>query len=118
MKRLRPQLNPKSIRFLKTTLAILLINLLILVLIILFQKHLPPTIPLFYGKPTGEEQLAPRLALAIPHIITLTIIIINSTLINLTKNSLLHQILIALMVVATILSTITVLKIALLVGSF
>ena len=58
-------------------LATFIINTLIIVIILLIQSKLPPQIPLFYGLPESEEQLAPSWALIVPSLAALTIGLTN-----------------------------------------
>ena len=98
-------------------IALLITNLLVSLLVIFLQKYLPPIIPLFYGKPRGGEQLAPSSFLLLPPGISILIILVNSLLMVFQKNEFLQKVLLGLMLGITLLSTITVIKILLLVGS-
>lgn len=94
------------------------LNLVILLIIIIFQRFLPPYVPLFYGLAEGEEQLAPSLALAIPSIVSILIITTNVFISSLAKDVFLKRTLVLAAVVATIFSLVTTVRIIFLVGSF
>jgi hypothetical protein len=113
------QLNPfKFLPYFKISIFVLLINTLIIALILYLRKSLPPVVPLYYGKPAGEEQLGSSLSLLLPPAISIILTIINSIFAKLTSDPFLQQVLIGLTIVVSVLSTITVLKIIFLVGSF
>lgn len=94
------------------------LNLVVLILTILVQNNLPPVVPLFYGLPTGEEELSQKIFLTIPSLISLLIIFANVVLIKYTKDSFLPKVLLGLIIGSTILGAITTIKIIFLVGSF
>lgn len=104
--------NPRN----ATVIACVVINLLIIVWIFISQAHLPPEVPLFYGLPSGEEQLSQSPLLILPPIISLILIGLNFLLIRTTKDKFLQNVLLSTMVVITALSTITIAKIIFLVG--
>ena len=96
----------------------LAINVFILTLVLLVYKLLPPVIPLFYGKASGENQLAPSWFLTLPSVLSLSILLINTILSNLTKDVNLSKALIVTAVMVTFFSVVTTAKIILLIGSF
>jgi len=101
----------------KTLLSLLFINGAIIVFQLTFLKNrLPPVVPLLFGKPQGEEQLVPKLYLTAPPLTSSIIALINTALIKSITNHFLKYVLLGLMLTATVLSTITVIKIVLLVG--
>lgn len=93
-------------------------NLLVIGFVFLVMDRLPPEVPLFYGKPRGEEQLVGRVMLVLPPAVSMLIALSNAIIIRLTKDVFLKNVLLGLAVTATLLSTITVFKIINLVGSF
>jgi len=95
-----------------------LTNLFVILMVILLQGHFPPVVPLFYGKPQGEEQLVQSILLILPPLISILIITLNTILLSFLKNKFLQKILFGLIITITVLSTITVIEIILLVGSF
>ncbi|MEJ2348003.1 MAG: hypothetical protein P8Y17_02260 [Patescibacteria group bacterium] len=97
---------------------IILINILIIALVVLVQIFLPPQIPLFYGLPEGEAQLAPSLSLIIPSLVSLVIMITNITISYFLKDEILKKFLITTAIGVSIFSIVTTIKIVLLVGSF
>ncbi len=84
-----------------------LVNILVILGVLFFQSHLPPVVPLFFGLPLGEQQLANSWALIIPPIVALAFLGVNIFI---------KQVLLGLTLTTTALSTITVVKIILLVG--
>jgi len=95
------------------------VNVLTICLVLLFRKsHLPPVVPLYYGLPEGDGQIAPSIYLTIPSIIALGIILINSLITSLLKDDFLKKTLIIASLGTTFFSVITIIKIIFLVGSF
>ena len=109
-------MRPTSVQ--KISLLCITINLLLIATIFLLRKNLPPLIPLFYGLPVSQSQLSPLWGLAIPESVAIGLIVINEIISKLTKDTFLEKILLSLSVAVTVLSTITVLKIIFLIGSF
>ena len=100
------------------TIIFFVLNLAIIFAIVLIKDFLPPVVPLFYGLPTGEEQLVASMFLTLPAIIASLITIINTVLIKLIPDDFLHKILLGIIITSFSLSTITIVKIVTLVGSF
>lgn len=96
----------------------LIVNFLTAIAVLISQSHLPPQIPLFYGLAEGEEQLSFPLGLIIPTLLALLITVVNASLTLIIKNDFLQKTLILAGFAVTIFSTITTVKIILLVGSF
>lgn len=107
----------RNIPFLRPFLSLLTINFLVIVLVLLVQSTLPPEIPLFFSKPYGEKQLATKLFLTIPPLISLLLCLTNLTITKFSTNKFLHQTLVGASATLTALSSITVLKIVLLVAN-
>ena len=108
-----------NIPFSKALVASLGMNGLIVVLYLVFVNYLPPVVPLYYGAADGEAQLANRSAIIIPALTSLTITIINLILTKtVIKNDFAKKVLILGAIGTTVLTTITTLKIIMLVGSF
>jgi len=97
-------------------LVALFINALVIGGVLFLQKNLPPMLPLFYGLPLSEAQLAPSYALSLPPLISLIIVGVNTLIGKILKDNFLQKVLLALTIASTALSTITVLKIFFLVG--
>ena len=104
--------------FKKIVLGIVVANVFTLTLVILIHKLLPPVVPLFYGKATGENQLAPSWLLILPSLLSLSTLLVNTILASLTKDVFLKKTLIVTALVATFFSVVTTAKIVLLVSSF
>lgn len=107
----------EKIPYLNFVYSSFLINIIIIVLILAFQKLLPSEIPLFYGLPRGNQQLTEAAGLIIPNFISLIVTIINSILTILIKSDFLKKSLSLASFMTALLSTITVVKIFLLVGN-
>ncbi len=95
-----------------------ILNLIVILALILLKNFLPPVAPVLYGRPTGESQLLPTLGLTIAPSVSLLIIITNTMIAALSKNSFLKKILVLNSLLASLLTTIAVLKIVFLVGFF
>lgn len=108
----------KEIPYTKLVYFILLLNTLLLILLFIFKKDIPPEVPLFYGYPDGEDQLTQKANLAIPPLISIMTILINSTIAYFTKDSFIKKTLVIASFAITFLSVLTTVKIVLLVGSF
>lgn len=107
-----------SILFFRELFIASILNLCVIFLIFIFINHYPPVVPLYFGEPLGEGELAKNVFLAVPPFVVLITILINGFLINITKDSFIQHILVGLVYAGTILSSITIFKITLLVGSF
>ena len=112
------KINIDSIPFWKPSGYIFVFNLLVILFIVLFESKLPPEIPLYYGRPKGDEQLAKSLYLLIPPIFSAVVVVVNLAIMKLAIQEFLQKILLGVAFLITILSTITVAKIFLLVSSF
>lgn len=93
------------------------INLVVVLLGILAQNILPPEIPLFYGLATGRPQLFTSLGIIIPATISTLIIVTNVLLVRHISEDFAQKALVLTAIATAIFSTITTLKIILLVGS-
>lgn len=85
--------------------------------VLLMQRVLPPEVPLFYGLPQGEEQLAKPIFLLIPAGLSLLIIFINLFLAKVIKDDFLKKVLAIASLVVAIFAAITTFKIIFLVGN-
>jgi len=94
-----------------------LVNLIIISFVFTLLWKLPPQIPLFYGLPEGEGQLAPDWALIIPNSTSLLILVLNILIANSIKDDFYKKILIIGAIVSTFFASITTLKIFFLIGS-
>lgn len=88
-----------------------------ILLSLLAQPILPPQIPLFYGLPEGEGQLAPALALALPGTFSFFILIVNLAVIKIIKDDFLRKILAVAAFTVSVFAIITTAKIIFLVGN-
>ena len=108
----------KKITFVNYFLAAAILNALSLLAPVVLRKFLPPVVPLLYGRPTGEGQLVPTLGLLIAPAAALLITAINLLLNLSTKDDFLKKVFAASALVISIVTTITVIKVMLLVGFF
>lgn len=93
------------------------ISLTVIVVGLVVQKALPPQVPLFYGLPESDKQLAPSLAIILPSFLSLLLSLINTTLACVVKEDFLKKVLIIAAFICTLLTAITTIKIIFLVGS-
>lgn len=108
----------KKITFNNYFLVAAVLNLLSLLAPVVLRAFLPPIVPLFYGRPTGEGQLISTLGLMIAPATALLITAINLLLNLWTKDDFLKKILAVAALIISIVTTITVIKVILLVGFF
>lgn len=93
-------------------------NVIVILGVLLLKKYIPPEIPLYYGLPEGNNQIATAEELIIPSMAALVIILINISIASVIQNEYLKRALIIVSLVITLLSLITTLEIVFLVGSF
>lgn len=106
-----------SIPFQQTILTVSLINIVVIALIFILKHFIPPQIPLYYGLAEGEEQLAPNsLYLVLPSVVSLVIVVLNSTLASLIRDNFIKKMLIVACAATTFFSVVTTIRIFLLVG--
>lgn len=94
------------------------LSLFLALTVLVARNYLPPEVPLFYGKPVGEEQLVPNLGLLIVPGILLLTVITNTVLSVVTNEPFLKKTLIFSALFVTIIAAITIFKIIFLVGFF
>lgn len=95
----------------------LIVNLIIIALSFLLHSLLPPEVPLYYGMPEGEDQLASSWILGLPSFLSFIILLTNIGIASLTENDFLKRTLILVGIAVTFFSAITSIKIFLLVGT-
>lgn len=78
---------------------------------------LPPEIPVFYGLPTGAEQIKPWWFIAVPSLFSILILGLNILLAKLTTQDFLKRALILAAITVSFLSFVTTIKIIFLVGN-
>jgi len=96
---------------------VLAVNIAVAIIVLILRNNVPPTVPLFYGRAHGEDQLAPQMFLLLPPSISALVAIANTAILLLIEDKFLQKILIGISFAATLLSSITVFKIIFLVGS-
>mgnify|MGYP001571126629 CR=1 FL=1 len=94
------------------------VNTATILAMLIMIKNLPPEIPLFFGRPQSINQLAPKAFILFPPAISILLTLVNLFLVKIVNNSFLEKTLIGISFTMTILSTIAVIRIAILVGSF
>jgi hypothetical protein len=110
--------NIAKLPFLKLIYVSIAINVATIIGILSFKRFIPPEIPLFYGLPEGNAQVATNEELIIPSMVSLLVVLINISLSSLIQNEYLKRTLIIVSLIISLLSLITTLEIAFLVGSF
>lgn len=101
----------------KIVTACTITNLIVILIGLLAKFILPPQIPIFFGFPQTEEQLASSLFIVIPPIISLFFITLNSIFAIKMESNYIKKSLAFASFAVTLLSTIAVIKIIFLVGS-
>jgi len=96
----------------------IIIDFISIVLILVLKSILPPVVPLFYGLPSGAEQLTPVLGLILAPASGLVITALNLFMSSLTQDIFLKKTLVTSSAFISLLLAITVTKIFLLVGFF
>ncbi len=96
-------------------LAAIITNLVLIAAVTLLQSLLPPQVPLFYGAPEGEGQLASKWLLTLPSLLALVFVVINVGLGYTLENKFLRKSLTVASLAATVFSAITTVKIFLLI---
>lgn len=96
----------------------LILNAVLLAAIFAIRTFLPPVVPLFYGLPSGYEQLTPSLWLMLIPSLGIFVTLMNIGLSNFTSDVFLKRALIISSAFISLLLAIAVIKIVLLVGFF
>ena len=117
----KEELNKKAQEVSKTPInqgliIMVVLNLLIIALVLLLQKLLPPEVPLYFGLPEGEQQLVGSHFLIIPSTLSLFLVIVNTLISLVIKNDFLIKVLTVASYATTFFSAIATIKIFLLVG--
>jgi len=112
------QLEIKSLPFGQYFLGGILLSVALILGSLAVQKFLPPVVPLFYGLAEGEEQLAPKIFLSLPAVVSLLILLINGLISLKIQDEFLKKALVLAAIGSSFFAAITIVKIALLVGSF
>lgn len=115
-KRSREQIE--NLPFKKFIYLFLLLNIFTLLFIFVVMNKLPPQVPLYYGLARSEAQLGTPSSLVIPCLFSLVALLINLVIASFIENDFLRKTLILAGFAGILLSTITVIKIVFLIGSF
>ncbi|MFV1916912.1 MAG: hypothetical protein ACC618_00265 [Patescibacteria group bacterium] len=110
-------IKPRKSSLSRTWCAAFLISAFTIGIVFVLQSRLPPEVPLFYGLPKGEDQLAQKLALIAPSVVSLIIIFVNLSISQLSKDEFLKKALALASLTSVFLSAITTAKISFLVGN-
>lgn len=107
----------EKLPFIKLVIASVIISITSIGLVFLFNKRLPPEVPLLYGMAEDEMKLVTRTSLVVPGLVSLSITILNTMLSLIFADEFIKKTLIVSAFVITLLSAITTVKIILLVGN-
>ncbi len=105
----------KKAQLQKLAIICFIVNAVIVAVILAVKNSLPPIIPLFYGLPEGQGQLAVNTTLIVPPLISSVFTVLNLLISRFTKDNFIEKVSAGLTITALALSTITVIKIILLV---
>lgn len=94
------------------------VSLFLALVILLFQKALPPQVPLFYGEPVGEGQLVGSAYLLVAPLFAFAITLLNSFIASKIDDDFTKKFLIVSAFFVSILIFITLTKVFFLVGTF
>lgn len=94
------------------------LNVFVAALSLLVISKLPPQVPLFYGLPQTEEQLASAWMLVIPSALAFLMLLGNASLSLFIEGDFLKKALVGASFAVSLFSAVTTLKIIFLVGSF
>ena len=108
----------KKVVFRNYFLAAIIINVAVVLLLVILRNFLPPLVPLFYGRPTGDAQLTKTFGLLIAPGTSLLITAVNLCLSLWVKDVFVKQLLAISAIIISVLTTITIIKIIFLVGYF
>lgn len=106
----------EKIPLLKIVIVCLLINVSLIIIGTLSQFILPPQIPLFFGLPQTEQQLASSIYIILPALLSLIITLFNLFLVTKLYDIYLKKMFIFTSLVLTLLSSVAIIKIIFLVG--
>lgn len=102
----------------KTVFAFCALNIVLVILVFLIKNRLPPVVPIYFGLPSGSEQLGPPESLALLPLASLIIAIINALISTFTKDEFLQKVVIGVIAATTVLSSFAYLRVFFLVGNF
>lgn len=114
---MKPRLIPQEIQIRRPFFVGLASLMVGLAAIIVFWQKLPPQVPLFYGKPWGEEQLASPIFLLLPLLAAGIFLAINTLFVSFLEESVfLKRALILAAAVSSILASIAVVRVLFLIS--
>ncbi len=94
------------------------LSILDIIGVLVIRDLLPPLLPVFYGKPTGTEQLAPTYFIFVIPSVSILITALNLFINTNAKDIFIKKTLAMVSLAVSLMATITVFKIILLVGFF
>lgn len=109
--------NTEGIPYIKEARFVFFANLGLIAISLALFALLPPEIPVFYGLPTGAEQIRPWWFISIPSLSSIFILGLNILLAKLTSQDFLKRALILAAFTVSFLSFVTTVKIIFLVGN-
>lgn len=95
----------------RTVSTLVLINILMIGSVFLFSKYLPPEVPLFFGRPSGAEQLVQSLYLVIPPTLVLALFALSTGVSQLLADNFIDSMILGILTVTTLLSTLALINI-------
>lgn len=95
-----------------------ILSLITIAGILSIKSFLPPLLPVFYGKPSGAEQLASTYFIFLIPSVSILITALNLFINSSAKEVFIKKIVAIVSLVASLMAAITVFKIVLLVGFF
>ncbi|OGM81748.1 hypothetical protein A2434_00820 [Candidatus Woesebacteria bacterium RIFOXYC1_FULL_41_14] len=108
----------KKVAFRNYFLAAFLLAIFTILIVFVIMNFLPPLIPLFYGKPTGSEQLTPTWFIFVVPGVSILITAANLFVNISTKDEFIRKIVAVSSLIISIMASTTVAKIIMLVGFF
>ncbi len=111
-------IRARVVAYKRSVIVVLVLQLLTLIFVFWAQNYLPPMIPLLYGQPSGAEQLVTKRTLFALPLLTLSLFIASTFIMEWIKDRFIDQILIGTSFIISLLSLFAAYKIIFLVGSF
>lgn len=95
----------------------LILNTTLIIFVLLFNKNLPPEVPLLYNLPEGNEQLAKSVFLIIPAVFAILLSFINIILCLIIKDKFAKSVLVYSLIFISFITFVSIIKIFFLVGN-
>jgi hypothetical protein len=108
----------KNVVFRKYFIASLILGFVSIAVFFVIKSFLPPEVPVFYGKPVGEDQLVPNIFLLVIPAVSILISMVNIIVSKRSDDDLIKKILAISSLIAAFMAIVTTVKVILLVGFF